>query len=213
MRTIFYVDGFNFYYGIRKQSRIDQKWRKAYWIDFVSLFSQFLGPNDVLEKVKYFTASPTNSGKNSRQSALFKANDILNDGKLEIIRGKYVDRDLTCPDCRTHFTKPEEKRTDVNIATHLIGDCSLNLVDKIVLVTADSDLVPPLEFIAKHYAEKKVKVYFPPSNFSNDLAHTNPSKKVILLRDNYVKFLNASMDHVVEKKDKSDRATIPDRWK
>jgi len=212
MRTIFYVDGFNFYYGLRNQTRSNPVWRIAYWIDFVQLFRQFLGDNDRLIKVKYFTASPLSSGKNSRQSALFKANDLLNGDNFNIIRGKYIEKDILCSNCRTHFTKPEEKRTDVNIATHLVGDCALNTVDKIVLITADSDLVPPVEFIKRHFPGIKIKIYFPPTNFSNDLARANPSGRVILLKDNLKKFQNAHMNHTVLKSDGSDSAIIPARW-
>ena len=32
-KVIVYVDGFNFYYGLRKN-----RWRKYYWIDMVRLF-------------------------------------------------------------------------------------------------------------------------------------------------------------------------------
>ena len=49
------------------------------------------------------------------------------------------------------------------------GDCVLDATDTIVLVSADSDLVPPWEFIQRQYPEKRIKVYFPPSNFSCDL--------------------------------------------
>jgi len=211
-RTIFYVDGFNFYYGLKKQTQINPAWRASYWIDFIAFFEQFLSDDDELVKVKYFTASPLNAGKNSRQSALFKANDIINGDKFEIIRGKYIEKDIFCGNCKTHFTKPEEKRTDVNIATHLIGDCALDLVDKVVLVTADSDLVPPLEFIKTNFSNKKIKVYFPPTNFSNDLARANPSRKVILLANNLTKFKNAHMAPTVLKDDGSDSAIIPAKW-
>ncbi|WP_430909232.1 NYN domain-containing protein [Maribacter sp. 2-571] len=213
MRTVFYVDGFNFYYGLKKQKTIDSKWKLAYWIDFVKLFEQFLGHNDSLVQVKYFTADPLSSGKKSRQSALFKANDIINGDKFKIVRGKYVDRDFMCQNCQTHFTKPEEKRTDVNIATHLIGDCALGSVDKIVLVTADSDLIPPVEFIKINFKNVKLKVYFPPTSFSTDLAHANPNPKVILLKDNFKKFENAVMADTVVKNDGSDSAIIPAHWK
>ena len=119
---------------------------------------------------------------------------------------------MLCQNCNTHFTKPEEKRTDVNIATHLVGDCALNNVDKLVLVSADSDLVPPLEYIKSNFPNKKIKVYFPPTNFSNDLAASNPSKKVVLLQDNFRKFQNAVMPHTVLKQDGSDSAIIPAQW-
>ncbi|MGB1283480.1 MAG: NYN domain-containing protein [Polaribacter sp.] len=212
MRTIFYVDGFNFYYGLKKITRSDPRWREAYWIDFVKLFSQFLSLDDELIKIKYFTASPLNSGKNSRQSALFKANDLINNKKFEIVRGKYIEKDIICRNCNTHFSKPEEKRTDVNIATHLIGDCALDNVDKVILVTADSDLVPPLEFIKKNYPDKRIKIYFPPTNFSYDLTRINSGKKVILLSDNLRKFQVAKMPATVYKSDGSDSAIIPRKW-
>lgn len=212
MRTIFYVDGFNFYYGLKKQTQTNPIWREAYWIDFVALFNQFLGAEDNLINVKYFTASPLSSGKNSRQSALFKANDLLNGNKFRIIRGKYIEKDILCGSCGSHFTKPEEKRTDVNIATHLIGDCALDIVDKVVLVTADSDLIPPIEFIKKHFPHIKIKIYFPPTNFSNDLARVNPNRRVILLKDNFRKFQNAHMEDTVYKADGSDSAIIPVKW-
>ncbi len=192
---------------------MNPKWRQCYWIDFVALFKQFLGPDDEFVKVKYFTASPLSSGKNSRQSALFKANDLINGNSFQIIRGKYIEKDIQCYNCNTHFTKPEEKRTDVNIATHLLGDCALDVVDKIILVTADSDLIPPIEFIKQNFKNKKIKIYFPPSSFSNDLAHANPNKRVVLLRDNFKKFENSFMPDTVVKSDGSDTAIIPALWK
>ena len=35
-KVIVYVDGFNFYYGLRKN-----RWRKYYWLDMVRLFEPF----------------------------------------------------------------------------------------------------------------------------------------------------------------------------
>lgn len=212
MRTIFYVDGFNFYYGLKNQMKANPTWRQAYWIDLVKFFEQFLSPNDELIKVKYFTAAPLSVGKRSRQSAFFKANDLINGDRFEIIRGKYIDKDIKCKNCHTHFSKPEEKRTDVNLAVHLIGDCALNKVDKLVLVTADSDLVPPLEFIKLNYPNKALRIYFPPSNFSSDLKNISHRKKVTLLKDNLRKFQNAQMDHIVLKSDGTDSASIPQKW-
>ena len=48
-RVTVYVDGFNFYYGLRTQKRLDNKWLKSYWIDLVKLFEQFLGEDQTLE--------------------------------------------------------------------------------------------------------------------------------------------------------------------
>jgi len=88
-RVIFYIDGFNFYHGLRKNINRDIEWQKCYWIDFIEFFRQFLGVNQSLEKIYYFTAPPPDDDKFYRQRLLFKANTILNGSKFEVIDGKY----------------------------------------------------------------------------------------------------------------------------
>ncbi|MCM1490938.1 MAG: hypothetical protein NC095_08960 [Muribaculum sp.] len=68
-RVTFYIDGFNFYFGLKRTKHIEPAWRRFYWIDMVKLCESFLGPGLELEKVIYFTASPLSPQKNSRQSA------------------------------------------------------------------------------------------------------------------------------------------------
>ncbi|AWX44085.1 hypothetical protein HME9304_01085 [Flagellimonas maritima] len=212
MRTIFYIDGFNFYYGLKNKKRIDSTWAKYYWIDIVKLCEQFLGPDDTLIKVKYFTAPPLSLGKRIRQSALFKANDIINKDKFELIRGKYIMKPMMCNNCKQQFEKPEEKRTDVNISVQLLGDCALNKVDKVVLISADSDLVPPLEFIKENFPAKKIKIYFPPTSYSNDLRDISFRRKIVKLENNRNNFELAIMPTEVVKSDGSDTAIIPASW-
>ncbi|MEM9361741.1 MAG: NYN domain-containing protein [Bacteroidota bacterium] len=212
MRTIVYVDGFNFYYGLKKKKRRDIRWGAYYWIDLYKLFEQFLDADDTLVTVKYFTAPPLSIGKRIRQSALFKANDIINGRNFQVIKGKYIDKPIHCTNCKTDFTKPEEKRTDVNIAVNLIGDCALDNVDKLILVTADSDLVPPLEFIKTNYPNKKLRIFFPPTNYSNDLRDIAPRRKVTLLEKSWHFFDRAKMPQIVTKTDGTDSAVIPPEW-
>ena len=131
-RVTFYVDGFNFYYGLKHIKRIDKKWRRVYWIDIVKLFSQFLSPSQTLEKIVYFTASPLNQEKSNRQGAFLNANKLLNDSKFEVVRGKYLKKIIECPNCKYAISKPEEKKTDVNMAIRMIGDCMDNKTDIIV---------------------------------------------------------------------------------
>ncbi|MDR1757536.1 MAG: hypothetical protein LBR51_01055 [Bacteroidales bacterium] len=115
-RVTFYVDGFNFYYGLRTKKHIDRNWQKAYWIDIVKLFGQFLSPSQTLEKVVYFTASPLNPEKSNRQGAFLNANKLLNPDKFEVVRGKYLQKIVVCPACKFAISRPEEKKTDVNVA-------------------------------------------------------------------------------------------------
>ena len=212
-RVTFYIDGFNFYYALKRSKLSNPVWKRFYWIDFVKLFSQFLGDNQILSKVVYFTATPLSPQKSSRQGSLLNANKIINGERFEVIRGKYFDKQVICPACKFSISKPEEKRTDVNISVRMMGDCSLNNTDVLVLVTSDSDLVPPIEFIQKHYPNKTVRVYFPPNSFCNDLNYNmiKNKKRVVKLSINIGKFANSILPDTVT--DGKKTATIPEKWK
>ena len=81
-RVTFYIDGFNFYYGLRRTKRTEPQWGDYYWIDIVKLCAGFLGEDQVVEKVIYFTASPLNPEKSSRQSAFLNATFIAMEQSL-----------------------------------------------------------------------------------------------------------------------------------
>ena len=89
-RVTFYFDGFNFYFALKRKKKISPEWKDFYWLDLVLFCESFLGPDQILEKVIYFTASPLSPQKNSRQSAFLNANRILHPDKFEVIRGKYM---------------------------------------------------------------------------------------------------------------------------
>lgn len=212
-RVTFYIDGFNFYYGLKRTRKVQSQWGMYYWIDIVKLCESFLSEDQQLEKVVYFTASPLSPEKDSRQSAFLYANALINGNRFEIVRGKYLDKTIICPYCKAAISRPEEKKTDVNISVRMMADCVLDKTDSLVLVSADSDLVPPLEFIQQHYAHKRIKIYFPPSNFSADLRDNmaHHSGKPVLMMKNEHRFRRAIMPDVVEKDGK--RYEIPAKWK
>lgn len=215
IKTTFYIDGFNFYHGLRSARKdIGPQWKDYYWIDFVAFANQFLSPGlHELVCVKYFTASPLDQAKEIRQSALFKANKYLNADKINFIKGKYYQKSIRCQStCKNSFTIHEEKRTDVNISVEIMGDCAFDKTDLIVLISADSDLVPPLEYVLDNYPHKRVKVFFPPCRKSTDLMSLLKSKgeKVIFLDTNELKFRKAIMPHQVNGGGKI--SNIPPEW-
>lgn len=210
-RVTFYFDGFNFYYGLKSKKAEDASWKAFYWLDFVKFCEEFLGEGQTLEKVKYFTTAPHNRNKQARQQALLTANKYLNSDRFQVIRGKYYDKTVHCQLCDEDFKVPEEKRTDVNISVHLVGDCALDLTDTVVLVSADSDLVPPIEFIKKNYPDKKVKLYFPPCRRSLDLYHS-VGRKATDLEKNKFRFENAVMKPTITSPDGNKDVTIPPEW-
>lgn len=63
-KVIVYVDGFNFYYGLRS----DRRWKQYYWLDVVKLFERFMRPDQELIAVKYFSARPTNDSEKTLAS-------------------------------------------------------------------------------------------------------------------------------------------------
>ncbi len=214
-RVTFYVDGFNFYYGIKSKKGVDKRWIDAYWIDVVKFFQSFLSDQQELVKVVYFTASPLDPKKSSRQSAFLNANKAINKDKFEIVRGQYITKTILCPYCKHSIPRPEEKKTDVNISIRMIGDCVQDQTDIVVLVSADSDLLPPIEFIQQNYKEKKIRVYFPPTNFSKDISKNIQihKGKVVNLENNLNKFILAKMPDIVEDHETGKEYTIPTKWK
>lgn len=213
MTVNFYIDGYNLYYGLRAAKNAAPKWRVAYWIDFVELCRKFLGPDQELGKVVYFTATPLHPGKAARQSALLYANKALHPNEFEIVRGRYLSKRFKCPRCKRFFPRPEEKKTDVNISVRLLGDCMVNVTDRVVLVSADSDLIPPLSFIIHNFPAKKIRVMFPPTLNCKEmkaLMRLN-SLKTVFLENNYAKFLQSKLPDDVTVN--GTTYSIPQKWK
>ena len=212
-RVTVYIDGFNFYYGLRTAKQVNAKWYKGYWIDLVKFFGQFVGEGQELAKVIYFTASPLNKEKSRHQSAFLNANRLLNGDRFEVVRGKYISKEIKCPRCKYAIIRPEEKKTDVNISIRMLADCVMDKTDIVALVSGDSDLLPPVEFIQHNCPGKQVRAYFPPSIYSRDIANNIKAHKgkVTLLEKNYNKFVTAQMDDTITDGDKV--YTKPDKWK
>ncbi|MCF7673852.1 MAG: NYN domain-containing protein [Akkermansiaceae bacterium] len=156
-RAIAYVDGFNLYFGVL-QGNPSRKWLN------LRAFIKNLRPNEDLAVVRYFTAlvdpDAHISNRRDRQKRYLKALGTC--GEIEVVFGKYQLREVTCrARCRERYQVPEEKKTDVGLAVRMLSDAMDGLMDRIVLVSADSDLEPAVEWIRKRYPSIKVTVYIP----------------------------------------------------
>lgn len=163
-RVIAYIDGFNLYFGLR-----DKGWKQLYWLDVALLVENLLKRDQQLEAVRYFTARisrPRN--KQERQNAFLEANAEL--GKCTMHYGQYLDKSRECPRCHRKHLVPEEKMTDVNIAVEMMADASENSFDTALLISADSDLTPPVEKIKSLFPHKRIVAAFPPERNSQRLA-------------------------------------------
>lgn len=159
-RVIVYIDGFNFYYGLKNKA-----WKRYYWLDIVKLMSSFLKPNQELIAVKYFSARPTDVGKRKRQDAFFQANK--KNPKFKLILGKYLKKEIKCFSCGNIIHTYEEKESDVRIATQIVADTLKHNCDVAIIVSADSDMIPAIE-IAKE-TKSQVYIYFSPHQYSSNL--------------------------------------------
>lgn len=190
-RVIVYVDGFNFYFGLKSK-----RWREYYWLDMVTFAESFLRPHQELVVLKYFSAVQKNFEKADRQDLFFQANKINSKFHLEL--GKFLQKKLVCRNCKDEIIQYEEKETDVRIATHMLNDVVQNKCDISILVSADSDLIPPIEAIRELNSRHKIWVFFPPQRYSNDLMSI--SDRAVKLDQHQLKFNSSVLpDEVVLK--------------
>jgi len=166
-RTIVYIDGFNLYFGLKAKG-----YKRFYWLDLELLATNLLRPHHVLQAVRYFTADiKAGMDKHRRQQTFLDALKT-HCTKLQIIRGHYLIKQRQCHRCGAVAQIPEEKKTDVNIASFMLADAFTDQFDTAILVSGDSDLVPPIETVRLYQPAKRVLVAFPPGRQSEDLKRT-----------------------------------------
>ena len=161
-KVIVYIDGFNFYFGLRSK-----RWRKYYWLDMVKFAENLLRPHQELVEVNYFSARHTHIDKSKRQDAFFQANKL--NPKFTLHLGKFLTKHLECKFCQNIIHSYEEKETDVRIATTMLTDVYTKKCDLTLLISADSDLVPPIERIKEINPMHKIITCFPPNRTSYNL--------------------------------------------
>ena len=153
-RTLFFIDGFNVYHAIKTR-----RLGKYRWLNYWELATKFLQPKDLLVGVLYFTAIPPwDIHKSNRHKCLISANQFYG---VEVISGKFRYTTKRCRECHQEYHTYEEKRTDVNIAIHLLKNAYENNYDKAVLVSGDSDLIPAIEAVKGAFPNKEFSLVIP----------------------------------------------------
>jgi len=202
-RVIVYVDGFNFYYGLK-----NYKWEKYYWLDMVNFFERFMRPNQELIAVKYFSAKTSDIEKSKRQDSFFQANK--QNIKFKLILGRFLKKEIECFKCHNIINTFEEKETDVRISTQIVADAYQKNCDIAIIVSADSDLIPAIELAleAKHH----IFIYFPPGQYSTNMA-TMCKGYPIYLKQYEARFRQSLFPDIVHLKCDNYALTIPEKWK
>lgn len=173
MKTMVYVDGFNLYYGAVKGTPYK-------WLDLMALCRVMIPSNTVIG-IKYFTARiqgrPGDVTQQMRQLVYLRALQTL--PNLQIIFGHYLSHVVNMPlvqplpDGRRFIDviKTEEKGSDVNLATHLLVDAFDNAFECAVVITGDSDLKAPVQFVQTKF-RKPVGVLNPQKTACKTLQNT-----------------------------------------
>ena len=209
--TTVFIDGFNVYYFIEKNNH------NLLWLDYVKL-SQLLAPVDRIVSVNYFSALAFwDSNKVWRHKNYIKA---LESSDVNVNMGTFADkekigliRDLrgslrvtffkeTFQTKKKRFYTHEEKQTDVAIGVKMYKTASQGNVQKIILISNDTDFVPALKEITEDFPKIRLKVYAPV-----DKTNRLPASVRNIVTQKHHKHLNLSQ---IEASQFPDSITLPD---
>ena len=164
--VIVYVDGYNFYYGLRNGGA---RWKRFYWLDIVKFFERKMLPDQELVEVNYYSARPLDDQQAAdNQDRFFKS--ILLNSKFKLHLGRYKKKKFKCQNCGFKNKTYEEKESDVRVATGMLADVYTKRCDITIVVSADSDMIPSVEIIKQADPEHPVHVFIPPTQHSFALA-------------------------------------------
>ncbi|MGO1666132.1 NYN domain-containing protein [Flaviflexus sp.] len=138
--------------------------------------SRSLRPRQRLVSVKYFTSSVLNDpDAQSRQDHYLDALVAANPTILEVIHGRYQQKERRCFKCGHKYISYEEKETDVNLATSIVVDVAKDIFDTAMIVSADSDVAPAVRAARKIRSNMFIFCAFPPKRSSSELKELMPA--------------------------------------
>ena len=160
-RVVCYIDGFNLYHSINSHG---PGFNYLKWVNLWSLSEAFIKTStEHIEGVYYFSAiAYWLLGAKGRHKSFITANEHFG---VTSVLGNFKEKDCGCKTCGATWISHEEKQSDVNIATHLIHHAHLNLFDKALVVTADSDLCPPIQLVLDTLPGKEIEVIVPVNRY------------------------------------------------
>lgn len=205
-RVCFYIDGYNFYYGLKQKD-----WKEFYWLDMVSFCTSLIKPIHNVISVNYFSAPPLHhASKVKRQRRFFDAND--QNPLFSLFLSTHKPSNKTCKKCGDTIFDSEEKQTDVKIATEMLTNCANKICDLSVLMTGDTDLIPALKALKRIDSSHKVMIFFPPKRTTHIMKAQADGWKDLGLPFYRAKFISGLLnDEVVN--GEGSTIQIPAKWK
>jgi uncharacterized LabA/DUF88 family protein len=160
-RTIVYIDGFNLYYRVLKDT-------PHKWLDIAAFSAAVLPSSCSIQRINYYTAHVSgriDRGSPVRQHAYLRAlrtlpNVHIHFGKFMVTKkwsGLVLPPDFrpTAPGplgfspAVAYVWKTEEKGSDVNLGVHLVRDAYKGAFDEAAVLTNDTDLVDAIRIVTQ----------------------------------------------------------------
>lgn len=170
-RVSVYIDGFNFYNGLKAKG-----WGRYRWLDIAALSERLLFANQVLADVRYFTSLMYHQPESLKRQQHYLAALELH-GRVSIHHGRFERRGMKCSECGHSYRRPQEKETDVRMAVQMVLDAMNDEFDVALVVTADSDLVPAVEAVRDF--GKVVVIVHPPRRHGSQLIEAADGERFI----------------------------------
>lgn len=156
-KIVVLVDGFNLYHSIEEKIKDDPGFKHLKWLNIDKLMKTYYPKG--IEKILYFTSlTPWDADKVARHKVFIKA---LESTGVEMVYGKFKDRDRTCPKCGARYKSREEKQTDVSIALTLFRLAYEKKFDEAILITGDSDQLPTIKQVHQYFPGFRIGMMFP----------------------------------------------------
>lgn len=163
-----YIDGFNSYHCLKNaiENKNTKLIEKNKWINYRKLISLFFGKNDNIDKIMFFSAIPYHLSKDKIKKHKLYYEILTKYCNIEVANGRFGEKfiDLECKYCgktSKRIKKHEEKETDVAVAINILYDAlTVEDLDTIVIISADTDFIPIIEMILEK-TNKKIKMLFP----------------------------------------------------
>lgn len=156
LRTGCYIDGFNLYHAVNDLGDPSIK-----WVSLQKIAESLLREGDSLVFTKYFTALSTwSKEKRARHVSFITAQEFYG-VDVRKLGFKRVEKKCLRSGFRCKFY--EEKQTDVDLATSIIDDAYQSKMDKVILITADSDQIPTLKLLRTRFPKIEITIAAPPN--------------------------------------------------
>ena len=214
-RVIAFVDGVNLYHAITRHSQVTvqntriRPYAKYRWLDLQKLIAQFIGRDDCITEVRYYSAIvPWNADAAYRHRLYIEARATT--GVITTL-GRFSKKEKRCPLCNRRFETYEEKHTDVNIAIDLISEALCDRYDRAVIISGDNDMLTAYEHVLRLFPEKSLQILLPIDARAENLKKWARAHKVQYSKINENHLRNAQLPDIIKVSNRE--IIVPARWK